>query len=86
MIKHFIRGAIRFARKTLLGPRLAPLADLSHGEILNLMEVAAEGMSSTPNETRMQITSAPPDLQEIHTLRELCAQLSERVQVLERIQ
>gem|GEM_PF-3143085 len=85
MIKHLLRAFIRLVRRFVLGPRLAQLADLSQGEIVNLVEAA----SSMPSQGSTSQLAAGSQLnldssKELATLKELCAQLQERVQVLER--
>lgn len=85
MIKHFIRFVIRLMRRMLLGPRLAPLADLSQGEVLNLLEVASSGYGSRAKNPAH--ASAEPDtyaVKEIADLKESVAKLVEKVAVLER--
>ena len=85
MIKHFIRSVIRLCRRLILGPRLAPLADLSQGEVLNLVETAAAGYGAGAklSGARQPVVSAA-SAKELSELKALCAALAERVQVLER--
>ncbi len=85
MIKHFIRSVIRLCRRLILGPRLAPLADLSQGEVVNLIEASSAGFGGISK----SVGASGPALasissKELDELKELCAQLVERMEVLER--
>lgn len=85
MIKHFIRSAIRVVRRLILGPRLALLADMSQGEVLNLKDTAAAGFGALSRSGIVnQANESAASVKELSELKGLCAELLERVQVLER--
>jgi hypothetical protein len=84
-MKHLVRAFIRLVRRFVLGPRLAQLADLSQGEIVNLIESASGAyVKGSPAPHELSDHGNLDSSKELAALKELCAQLTERIQVLER--
>lgn len=85
MIMHLIRTCIWQVRKAFIGPRLAHLANLSQGEMLNILEMSALGYGSQHQLSHQHNSSATHmNEAEIAALREKVAELEERIQALER--
>lgn len=85
MIKHFIRTCIWQVRKAFIGPRLAHLANLSQGEVLNIVEMSALDYGSQHQLSHQHNSSATHmNEAELAALKEKVAELEERIQVLER--